>query len=217
MKRWLILIALFALTFAAGFLFSPNVGVQGIRDAFRLPYHLKALRQTIYGENHFHDKGYDPKADARLAAFDPATSKGSITLTESGGWSTGAQGLQLRGDGRLYALSKDPPRLITTLAPERCKELFQQVLTSGILNHSQSVVKLKKDMRQWHASIIDSTAIRFQISVPELGVEKTAEEYAPDFELKHYPDIIEFQIFAQLEKAMRDLVPPGDPEWRKAR
>ena len=41
---------------------------------------IARIRQRIYGANYFHSKGISLEDDARLERFDPAASKGTITL-----------------------------------------------------------------------------------------------------------------------------------------
>jgi len=78
---------------------------------------------------------------------------------------------------------------------------------------------LKKDLDRpistSHAN--DAADVEIKISVPELGVNKTVSIYAPDVELKNFPDIIELQIFTRLEREILDLVPKGDPDWFRLR
>lgn len=76
---------------------------------------------------------------------------------------------------------------------------------------------MKKDLdRPNSISFVDDAAdVEISISVPELGVNKTVSIYAPDTELKNFPDIIELQILTRLEREILELVPKGDPDWSR--
>jgi len=220
MKRRLILSLLFLITFAAGFYLAGRCMLTTAdRDAKQFLSTIKDLRQRIYGRNYDHYQGIDLERKARLAAYDPATSKGSISVTTSSIWSKGDHCLRLRGDGALDSVIGDQTRLITTLGHERTKELFQQFLTSGILNYSEGVIDLKKDLvRPPAIALVDDAAyVEIRIFAPELEVDKSVTIYAPDVEVRNYPDIIENQIFIRLEKSMLDLVPAGDADWSMGR
>lgn len=173
------------------------------------------LRRRIYGTNFFHYEGVFPEIDAQLAAFDPASRKGSIVLSYSGGMGMADRSIRLSSDGALTREMEGISESIATIAPERCKKIFLEALKSGILNYSEGVIELKKDLlapaSSSHVSDNPQTGIR--LSIPDLEVENLVTIYAPDIEARDYPDIIEFQIFLRLEKEILAPVPEGYPLW----
>lgn len=180
---------------------------------------IAELRQRIYGPNQFHLADFS-EAKAQLDAFDPAKSAGSITLSYIGGMDGSIGGsdlhLQLRADGSLSSDNHGRRRLITTIPPERCAAVFRRVLTSGLLNYSEGIIELKKDLLPpdgWKM-VTDNPSTEIHVFVPELKTEQTVSVYAPDVELKNFPDIIEFQIITQLEKEILELVPKDYPLWK---
>lgn len=177
---------------------------------------VREFRQRIFGTNYFHHEGLFTETDAQLAAFDLASSKGSIVLSYTGGMGRGDLSIRLSSDGILTREVDGVSERITAIAPERCKTIFLESLRSGILNYSEGVIELKQDLLRPNSRIhiTDSPDTNISISVPELAVEKLVTIYAPDIEAQNYPDIIEFRIFLRIEKEIRDLVPKDYPLWK---
>jgi hypothetical protein len=158
---------------------------------------IKRIRQRIYGSNYFHGKGISPEDDARLERFDPVASKGFITLSYVGGMGHSDTQLKIEGDGDIFVLEQGATRKVGTLDQGRCADFFKRVLTSGVLNYSNGLILLKEDLTypSSHAGVMDAPDTGFQISVPELGIEKIISLEAPaQSQLKSNPDIIEFQL-----------------------
>ena len=221
MKRWILCSLVLLATFAAGFasaLFLTFRHASYEEEHFRSS--IAELRQRIFGQNYFHLKGVFPEIESQLTAFDPAKGTGSITLSYIGGMDGSIGGsdlhLQLRADGSLYSEDHGNRKLVTTIPPDRCAAVFRRVLTSGILNYSEGVIELKKDLlppNGW-TSVTDNPNTEIRVSVPELKAEQTVSIYAPAVELENFPDIIEFQLITQLEKEILDLVPKDHPLWK---
>lgn len=169
------------------------------------------MRRQILGENPYHKPGVDRDADAKLAAYDPANSSGSITLSYVGGYREHSDGPHycLTGNGEISVEREGKRQLVGKLEPDACRAFFLKVLRSGLLNYSEDLVGAKmalaRPMPESGVTCAATTNIR--ISVPELGVEKRIAVYTPEIELKNYPDIIEFKIITELEKAILELVP----------
>jgi len=217
MKRWLVTLSLVVLAFVAGFqLASHFLIVSSNRSEKRFKESIKDMQQRIYGNNYFHLEGIDPESDARLNAFDPAKSGVTIRLAYSSVWDDDCS-LTLKGDGSLTSENKSGSRVVTTLDHDHCKAFFRKTLASGLLNYSQQTVDLKKDLDRPNSTshVNDAADVEIKISVPELGVNKTVSIYAPDTELKNYPDIVELQIFSRIEREILELVPNGDPDWSR--
>jgi hypothetical protein len=217
MKRWLITLSLVILAFVAGFqLASHFLLVSSNRSEKQFKESLKDIQQRVYGDNCFHLEGIDPESDVRLNAFDPAKGGGTIRLAYSSVWNNDCS-LTLNGDGTLTSENKSGSRVVTTLDHDRCKAFFRKTLASGLLNYSQQTVDLKKDLDRPNSisHVNDAADVEIIISVPELGVNKTVSIYAPDTELKNFPDIIELQILTRLEREILELVPKGDPDWSR--
>ena len=107
-------------------------------------------------------------------------------------------------------------RKVGTIEQGRCADFFKRVMTSGILNYSNDVIELKEDLTYppSHAGVLDAANTGFQISIPELGIEKIISLHAPaQSQLKSNPDIIEFQWVATLEKEILGFLPKDDPFW----
>lgn len=219
MKRRLLIPFLLLLIFAAGWATSLVVThgkfrFSGTYEIARYEESVKDLRQHIYGENHLHHTDLFPDEKAKLDAFDPAESKSTITLSYHGFRDTNQ--LELQGDGRLYSVTEGIHQLVTILSPEQCKAFFHQILTSGILNYSEDVIELKKDL-PFIATFVPGSShslTEIQIYVPELGVEKSISINSPEDELEYNPDIIEYQLFNQTAQQIRDLVPSHVPLWK---
>ena len=177
---------------------------------------IKRIRQRIYGSNYFNSKGISPEDDARLERFDPAASKGFITLSYVGGMGHSNTHLKIEGNGDVSVLENGAARKVGTLDQGRCAHFFKLVITSGVLNYSNDVISLKKDLTAptLHAGVLDAPDTRFQISVPELGIEKTILLEAPaQSQFQSNPEIIEFQLVAMLEKEILGFIPKDDPFW----
>lgn len=177
---------------------------------------IARIRERIYGANYFHSKGISPEDDARLERFDPATSKGSITISYVGGLGGADTHLQIKADGSIFVIDHGVSRKVCTLDQDRCADFFRRVLTSGILNYSCDVVELKLDLTHPNMSggVLDAPMTEFQISIPELDIDKEFSICSPTSELKHYPDMIEFQLIAALENEIQSFVPKDDPYWK---
>ncbi|MEO6478167.1 MAG: hypothetical protein ABIQ96_23800 [Luteolibacter sp.] len=177
---------------------------------------IKTLRQRIYGSNHYHQKWISPESDERLERLDFSQSGGSITLAYANGLSGRKSNLQIRCDGT-FSINKDGvPRLITTLDSTRCADFFKRVITSGLLNYSDDVVEMKRDLKRPNpiSDVSDASSVGFVISVPKLDIEKEFSIYAPEVELRNYPDIIEFQLIVAVEKDILNFIPKNDPYWK---
>jgi len=177
---------------------------------------ITTLRQRIYGGNYFHSKGISREDDARLERFDPAGSKGAITMSYVGGLGGADIHLRIQTDGSLIVIDHGVSRKVFILDQDRCADFFRRVLTSGILNFSTDVVELKLDLTQPNMSggVLDAPMTEFQISVPELEIDKEFSICSPKSELKHYPDMIEFQLISALEDEIQSFVPKDDPFWK---
>ncbi len=177
---------------------------------------INRIRQRIYGSNYFHRKGISPEDDARLERFDPAASKAFITLSYVGGMGSSDTHLTIEGNGTVSVTEHGAKRKIATMDQGRCWDFFKRMITSGVLNYSTDVIELKEDLKypSSHAGVLDAPDTRFQISVPELGIEKMISLGAPaQTQLKSNPDIIEFQLVATLEKEIVGFIPKDDPLW----
>ena len=176
----------------------------------------KNLRQQIFGSNNFHQEEISPIVKAQLAGFAPSKSIEYITLAYIGGLGGSDFHLTLYGDGTIYSEDHGRRQLISTIPPDRCNSFFHRVLTSGILNYSEDIVALKEELLAPDRSIgvTDRANTEIRISVPKLKVEQAISVYAPDVELKNFPDIIEFQTITQIEHEILDLVPKGYPLWK---
>ena len=177
---------------------------------------IKRIRQRIYGSNYFHSKGISPEDDARLELFDPAASKGFITLSYVGGMGNSDTHLTIGINGVISVLERGATRKVGTLDQGRCADFFKRVITSGVLNYSNDVIELKVDLTYppSYAVVCDASDTAFQISVPELGIEKIISLRAPaQSQLKSNPDIIEFQLVATLENEILGFLPKDDPFW----
>lgn len=217
MKRWLVTLSLVILAFAAGFqLASHFLIVRSNRSEKRFKESIKGMQQRIYRVHNLHEERIDPESTDVLDAFDPAKSGGTIRLAYSSVWKDDCS-LTLNGDGTLTSENKSGSRVVTTLDRDRCKAFFRKTLASGLLSYSQQTVDLKKDLDPPNSisHVDDAADVEISISVPELGVNKTVSIYAPDIELKNYPDIIELQNFIRLEHEILDLVPKGDQDWSR--
>jgi len=217
MKRWLVTLSLVILAFVAGFqLASHFLIVSSNRSEKRFKASIKDMQQRIYRGHNLHEERIDPESKDVLDAFDPAKSGVIIRLAYSSVWNDDCS-LTLKGDGTLTSENKSGSRVVTTLDNDRCKAFFRETLASGLLSYSQQTVDLKKDLNPPNSiSFVDDAAdVEISISVPELGVNKSVFIYAPDTELKNFPDIIELQILTRLEREILELVPKGDPDWSR--
>jgi len=193
--------------FVAGFAAALNVMIMSADARARdFEQSMAGLRGKAYREWR---SGFDEK----IANFDPSKSDAMI-LEEFESWGV-RSGLRLEDDGNLVSITKSGERTLRTLEPEQCKAIFQRFLSSGIVDYSEGVVELKKDLDDSgsHTIVSDGTHCMLQIRVTELGIDKRVKIYEPESEASDYPDIIEFRIFIDLLKELRGLVPPGDPDW----
>lgn len=217
MKRWLVTLSLVILAFVAGFqLASHFLIVSSNRSEKRFKASIKDMQQRIYRGQNLHEEKIDPESKDVLDAFDPAKGGGTIRLAYSSVWNDDCS-LTLNGDGTLTSENKSGSRVVTIVDQDRCKAFFRETLASGLLSYSQQTVDLKKDLNPPNSiSFVDDAAdVEISISVPELGVNKSVFIYAPDTELKNYPDIVDLQIFSRLEREILELVPNGDPDWSR--
>ena len=177
---------------------------------------IKGIRQRVYGSNYYHNKGISPEGDARFERFDPAATKGFITLSYVGGMGNSDTHLTIEGNGAVSVLEHGVTRKVATMDQGRCSEFFKRVITSGVLNYSNDVIELKEDLTDppSHAGVLHDPDTGFQISVPELGIEKIISLRAPaQSQLKSNPDILEFQLAATLENEILGFLPKDDPFW----
>ena len=221
MKR---LIAFLSVLFALVVAFRVGIRVVSIKltdriraeEEGRLRSEIARVRSEIYGDNYFHAKGISPEDDARLAAYDPLESGGSIVLSYTNCYGAPDQSFELRGDGSLTKTVNGESKLLATIPAARCRVLFHEVLGSGILNYSDAVIELKRDLQhpdRWVRST-HNPDIGLRISVPALGVETSISACAPQDEAESYPDIVEFGIFLRLEKEILSLSPEGVELWK---
>ena len=162
---------------------------------------LLSIRKRIYGNNYFHTKGFSLEADARLERFEPLRSKGEITLSYVRGLKgTGTQ-LQIQGDGSITVVDHGTTRKVGTLEQGRCAEFFRRVITSGLLNYSDQVIEIKRDLAPPYSFRMqsDATIPEFRIRIPELDIDKVFS-IDGEFESRNYPDIIEYKLAAALEE-----------------
>lgn len=90
-----------------------------------------------------------------------------------------------------------------------------QVITSGLLNCSDAVIEIKRDLAQPDSTMhrYDAPNTEFHIQIPELDVDKRIAIEA-QVELRNFPDIIEYQLAASLEKEILSFIPKDDPYWK---
>lgn len=168
---------------------------------------VKSLRQEIYGSNKFHREDASPDTKELLSSFVPSTNEEYISLAHVGGLGALDYRLTLCGNGSLYKKASGNNQLISNIPRNRCNSFFHQVLTSGILNYSESIVSLKVDLLIPFKlkGVTDRATTEIRISIPKLKIDKVISVYAPDVELQNFPDIIEFQLITQIEKEILDL------------
>lgn len=220
MRRLLCLLLLIAF-FIAGFSLAWNyVIVSGTERLAHLDKSRRELCQNVYGRNYLHVQGVDTKAEARLAAFDPAHGSNTLQLIYSNPFA-GEAGLTLQGDGTLVSKTKNGTRKVAVIDHELCMALFHKVLTSGLLNYSEDVIRLKESLDYKLGGpgyakkhVDDGSDVEIRITVPELEVDKEISIYEPGVALENHPDIIEFQLLIDLEKEIQNLAPEDDPDWR---
>lgn len=175
-----------------------------------------SLRQRIYGSNYFHSKGISPEDDARLRRFDPAASKGFITLSYVGGMGNNDTYLTIMCNGTVSVKERGTARKVATMDQGRCSDFFKRLITSGVLNYSDDVIDMKVDLTYppSYAGFLHAPITEFEISVPELGIEKIISLRAPAQSLlKSNPDILEFELVAALENEILELLPKDNPFW----
>ena len=103
---------------------------------------LEEIQGNIYGPNTFHWTGdYNRETKELIEAYDPAISGGRIRVGYSGELSESY--LELAGTGELHAGRNGQRKLVTTIDPKRCREIFHRTLTSGILNYSDDMNRVK--------------------------------------------------------------------------
>jgi hypothetical protein len=175
---------------------------------------IASIRQGIYGPNYFHRKGISQEDDRRLEQFDPAGSKGSITISYVGGIGGADNHFQIQADGSILAIDHGVSRKVWTLDQGRCSDFFKRVITSGLLNCSDEVIGIKRDLAHPDSmtSRFDAPSTEFRIFVPELDTDKRIALDA-QIELRNFPDIIEYQLVAALEKEILSFVPKDDRIW----
>jgi hypothetical protein len=176
-------------------------------DTLQYSNNVKSLRQKIYGNNKYHREDASPETKELLSNFAASTDVEYISLAYLGGLGSLDNRLTLYGNGCLYKVVSGKHQLISNIPRDRCNSFFHYVLTSGILNHSESVVSLKVDLLNPIKSkgVTDRPTTEIRISIPQLKVDKVISVDAPDIELQNFPDIIEFQLVTQIEKEIMDL------------
>lgn len=221
MKRLILVIAAALVSFALGwvsvcFRVQKSADDRIARAEAEHASEIARIRQRIYGANYFHLKGVSSEDDARLEQFDPAASKGAIAMSYVGGLGGADIQLRIQADGTVSVTDHGVSRKVSILDQDRCADFFRRVLTSGILNFSPDVVELKADLTQPYmlGGGLDAPMTNFQISVPELGIDKEFSVCSPKSELKHFPDIVEIQLVAALENEIQSFVPKDDPFWK---
>lgn len=173
------------------------------------------IRQRIYGPNSFHQKGISPQDDARLEQFDPLRSKGAITLSYVGGLGDADIHLTIQADGKILVTDHGTSREAGRLDQERCANFFTRVITSGLQNYSDDVIEIKRDLAHPNsmAGRNDAPSTEFHIRIPELEIDKRFS-LDPEIELRNFPDIIEYQRAAALQKEILSFIPKEDPFWK---
>jgi hypothetical protein len=219
-KRSLLIVALTLLSFALGWIGAClRVQQQASERLARLENQqaesIADIRQRIYGPNYFHEKGISPQDDARLEQFDPLGSKGAFTLSYVGGLGGADIHLTIQADGKILITDHGASREAGRLDQERCADFFRRVITSGILNYSDDVIELKRDLAHPNsmAGRNDAPLTEFHIRVPELEIDKRFS-LDPEIELQNFPDFIEYQRAAALEQEILGFIPKEDPFWK---
>lgn len=176
---------------------------------------IAKVRQRIYGSNYFHQKGISPEDDRRLEQFKPSDSKGSIIMSYVGGLGGADVQLQVHADGGIFVIDHGVARNVATLDQARCATFFRRVITSGLLNFSDEVIEIKRDLARPDSTTLqyDAPSTEFRIHIPELDVDKRIAIEA-QVELLNFPDIIEYQLAASLEKEILSFIPKDDPYWK---
>lgn len=177
---------------------------------------FQEIQEKIYGSNGFHYEAYNDKTRALLDAYDPATMGGGIKISYIGGLRDISESyLELQGTGELHSGVDGNRELVATIDPTRCRDIFRRTLTSGIINYSDDVIELKKDIIQGGGVFVTCGAItRIEITVEKLGVSKVIEVYMPKVEHENHPHIIEYKLVLDLEEEINGLVPAGFPLWK---
>jgi hypothetical protein len=178
--------------------------------------HIREIHEHIYGPTYFHEKGSTFKNEdaVRLEHFDPATSKGFITLSYVGGRGEADIHLKIECTGAVSIQEHGTTRKLPPLDQKICSDFFKRMIASGIINYSNDVIAIKTDLpdRDSCTSVLHAPQTEFLISIPELGIEKTIPLTAPAPDLlKSNPDIIEYQLVATLEHEMLGFIPKDDP------
>jgi hypothetical protein len=171
---------------------------------------VRELRQTIYGSNRFHSSNYSPDLSEQLSAFDPRSAECFLRLSYE---RSKEYSLELRGDGTLLSIVDGKIRRVATLGEEETKEVFLRVISSGLLNYSDDVVKLKRELTVVPAMDGYPNCTVFVISVPQLNAEKTIRIDYLETEARTFPDIVEYRLMLDSKKTMTDLVPAGVNYW----
>lgn len=176
---------------------------------------IASVRQRIYGANYFHQKGISPEDDSRLEQFKPVDSKGSIIMSYVGGLGGADVHLQIHANGDIFVNDHGVSRKVVTLDQERCTNFFMQVITSGLLNCSDAVIELKRDLARPDSTThrYDAPDTELHIQIPELDVDQRIAIEA-QVEVRNFPDIIEYQLAASLEKEILSFIPKDDPYWK---
>jgi hypothetical protein len=176
-------------------------------DTLQYSNNVKSLRQEIYGSNKFHREDASPDTKELLTSFVPSTNDEYISLAYVGDFGALDYRLTLCGNGSLYKEALGKHQLISNIPRDQCSMFFHHVLTSGILNYSESIVSLKVDLLNplKLKGVTDRPTTEIRISIPKLKIDKFISVYAPDIELQNFPDIIEFQLVTQIEKEILDL------------
>lgn len=177
---------------------------------------LKEVQERVYGSNNFHYWTHNDEAKALIDAYDPATMGGNIRISYIGGFRDVSETyLELQGSGELYSSVDGNRKLVTTIDPARCRDIFRRTLTGGILNYSDDVVQLKQDLiRGGGMSVTCSGDTRIEITVEKLEISKVIDVYVPKIEHENHPHIIEYKLVVDLEDEIYGLVPTGYPLWK---
>lgn len=214
MKRIVIISALILCGFVAGW----------IGAAFRLQHQFEKLmafeeesrnesirdvRQRIFGDSYFHQRGISPESDARLDRFNPQQSEGSITLSWEGGLGGSDTQIRIQADGKMVVAHNGIARDVGILDEGRCSAFFKKVITSGLANYSEEVIEMKRALAFPNvlSSVTCASTTGFSIQIPELGISKKIAIYAPETELKNYPDIAEFQAMVAMQEDILSFIP----------
>ncbi len=133
-----------------------------------------------------------------------------------GGYGVSDAHIRIQTNGVVMVTNNDVSREVVALDQARCSEFFMRVITSGLLNYSDEIIEIKQDLERPDSmsGVTDLPMTEIHVSIPELEIDKVISIYAPQVELRNYPDIVELQLVASLENEILSFVPDDDPVWK---